>query len=305
MLKLLLLVFTVACVAENLKPIIGIIAQPTDSDDMKYGKSYIAASYVKFIESAGGRVVPIVYDTPEPELKTLFNQINGVLIPGGDADIAGTTLYQTTRYLYNLALQANDNGDYFPIEGHCMGFQLLSLVTTGNYSLLDSFDSENLTLPLNFKTGYTQSRIFGNADQRIIDILASKPVTFNNHHYGVSTATYKNDTKLNSFYRVLSTNVDRKQKEFLSTIEGIKYPIYGLQWHAEKPLFEWNSREVINHSTDAIKAMQFIADFFVSEARKSMHKFLSPEQEYAALIYNYQPKYTASFEDFDQVYYFN
>ncbi len=37
--------------------------------------------------------------------------------------------------------------------------------------------------------------------------------------------------------------------------------MYGIQWHAEKPLFEWYADEVINHTPDAIVAMQYMADF--------------------------------------------
>nr|CAB3464714.1 unnamed protein product [Digitaria exilis] len=34
--------------------------------------SYIAASYVKFVESAGARVVPLVYDEPEERLLEVY-----------------------------------------------------------------------------------------------------------------------------------------------------------------------------------------------------------------------------------------
>lgn len=40
---------------------LGILSLDCSDYFSKYGKSYIAASYVKFIESAGARVVPIRY----------------------------------------------------------------------------------------------------------------------------------------------------------------------------------------------------------------------------------------------------
>eukprot|EP00073_Rattus_norvegicus_P023865 XP_006237991.1 PREDICTED: gamma-glutamyl hydrolase-like [Rattus norvegicus] len=43
------------------RPIIGIIMQECYGNMTKLGRFYIAASYVKFIESAGARVVPIRY----------------------------------------------------------------------------------------------------------------------------------------------------------------------------------------------------------------------------------------------------
>lgn len=42
---------------------LGILAQENlDDDTHAQGSSYIAASYVKHLESAGARVVPILYD---------------------------------------------------------------------------------------------------------------------------------------------------------------------------------------------------------------------------------------------------
>jgi hypothetical protein len=42
--------------------------------------AYIAASYVKYLESAGARVVPIFYDSPLETLTTMFSQVNGILV---------------------------------------------------------------------------------------------------------------------------------------------------------------------------------------------------------------------------------
>lgn len=40
-------------------PVIGIYTQSTDEDDIDHFESYIAASYVKFVEMSGAQVVPI------------------------------------------------------------------------------------------------------------------------------------------------------------------------------------------------------------------------------------------------------
>ena len=45
----------------NDRPIIGIVAMTKKSiyEDLHFQKNYIAASYVKYIESMGARVVPV------------------------------------------------------------------------------------------------------------------------------------------------------------------------------------------------------------------------------------------------------
>jgi len=290
----------------NLNPIIGILTQPTSGSETKYGRSMIAASYVKFIESAGARVVPVFHSQTQEELKAVFQNINGLLFPGGGADLDHTKLYDSAAYLYNLALQANDNGDYFPIQGHCMGFELLNLITSQNTSLLTRFNAENISLPLMFYPNYKNTRLFGNAPQTILDIFTKQAVTMNNHQYGVGPASYPAGSRLGDFYTTIAHNLDRDGKDFVSVVEGKKYPIYALQWHAEKPLFEWNDWEGINHSTDAVQAMLYMNTFFVSEARKSLHAFPDINAQLKALIYNYAPIYTGLDEtsDYVQSYFF-
>ena len=47
----------------NQQPVIGILAQPLNENSLP-GTNYITASYVKFVEMFGGRVVPILPKKP-------------------------------------------------------------------------------------------------------------------------------------------------------------------------------------------------------------------------------------------------
>lgn len=53
----------------NLRPLIGVVSQ--GGDPAPKGSSYIAASYVKFIEAAGARAVPILHDMTRDEVSLL------------------------------------------------------------------------------------------------------------------------------------------------------------------------------------------------------------------------------------------
>ena len=54
---------------------------------------YIAASYVKWLEAAGARAVPILYTDSNETIHGKLSAVNGVLLPGGDSDISpGTSL---------------------------------------------------------------------------------------------------------------------------------------------------------------------------------------------------------------------
>lgn len=291
---------------QNLRPIVGILTQPIDSSfDPSLGTQYMPASYVKFVESAGAQVVPVFYNSTTEELQEVFNSINGILFPGGSSDLDYTPLYYAGKFFLDASVNAwNTNKDYFPVFGHCQGFELISYVMSQNITVLTGVNAENYSIPLNFTTNLPTSRWLGQAPSNIVEILATQPVTLNNHVWALSPESYQNNEYLSKLFRVISTNLDRNGREFISTFEAFDYPIYGIQWHAEKPLFEWNLSENINHSPDAIEAMQYFSNFIGSEARKSMHTYSSYATEVSSLIYNWSPTYTALMgSDFEQCYF--
>ncbi|XP_055876912.1 gamma-glutamyl hydrolase A-like isoform X2 [Biomphalaria glabrata] len=270
----------------NDRPIIGILAQDTNSP---YGKTYISATYVKFMEQAGARVVPIRGGQPLEYYGQMVNYTNGILIPGGSVNLNTSLLGRSARIIYDLVIQANDRGDYYPLWGTCMGFQVLCFLTQGE-NLLKGTDSNNASWPLNFTSGFRKSRMFGYAPEEIIQILAQQPVTQNEHSYSILLPDFEN-SKLSKFFSKLSTNLDRKGKEFISTVEAKNYPIYGVQWHPEKNNFNWNPNYVINHNRDAVKVSQYMSDFFVNESRKNLHKFPTVHDEAVNMIQNFKRVY--------------
>lgn len=232
-------------------------------------------------------------------------QLTHVYLGGSDLE-SYTKLYKSGKFLYDLALEANKKGDYFPIMGHCMGFQFLSLMTSEDDDLLTRFDSDDISMPLIFTNEAKNSRLFGNISTQLLDIYRFQNVTMNNHNWGVSIEDWVSHKKLTDFYRVLSTNKDRKGKSFISTIEAKNnIPIYGLQWHPEKVMFEWLDPSDIDHSFDSVIANQYTANFFVNECRKNYHTFRSSAEEEKQLIYQYDPVYTYKVEpSFQQAYFF-
>lgn len=298
---LLVGLLTICQAKSNDMPIIGVFSQPTSSKEGTCGGDclYIASSYVKYLEAAGARVVPINYYASKSELDAVFKGINGVFFTGGSAGFPSSA-----QYMFDKVVAANDAGDFFPMWGTCMGFQWLLMCAARSSSILDppsgQMDSYNLSIALDFTSSAASSRLFANAG-KVFDILGTENVTMNNHHYGIYPDHFAKTSSLSSFYSMLSTNKDRKGVEFVSTIEAFKYPIYGSQWHPEKNTFEFGKtdgipNEAINHSPNAIEIAQYTANFFVNQARGNFHAFATPEEEDAALIYNYaQAKTTGSF----------
>lgn len=90
------------------------------------------------------------------------------------------------RHIYDIAMQMNDNGNYFPLWGTCLGLELLTYLSANGVEHRADCKSENQGLPLEFKDDFKSSRMFRNAPTSIINILKNEPVTANFHSYCVT-----------------------------------------------------------------------------------------------------------------------
>ena len=128
-------------------PVIGIFTQTNDAKT-----TYIAASYVKFIEMSGAQVVPIYSFSPTTQVLSLLSKINGVLFPGGTMDLNIKNLWtQNAEAIFNYAKQQNDQGNKFPIFATCLGIQLVSYLTSNyNNNIISRVHGDDaIVLPIN------------------------------------------------------------------------------------------------------------------------------------------------------------
>lgn len=295
----------------NLRPLIGVVSQV--GAPAPKGHSYIASSYVKMVESAGARVVPIFCDMSPEEVERRFKAVNGILIPGGSQDLRpGQPFFDTVSQLVQLAVEANDKGNYFPVHGTCLGFETLAIIASGNHSILSEFDSENLPSPLFLTDTATsgKSRFFSALPEQVVQHLQTRPYAMENHAHGLAWTAVEENPRLKDFFDVLSLSVDRAGAVYVSTVEAHRYPITGTQWHPEKNAFEWTPDKDIPHHPDAIEITQEVANFIVGEARRNFHAPSSQEEEEDLLIYNWAPSYTGKHRykgeevDFVESYFF-
>jgi gamma-glutamyl hydrolase len=80
-------------------------------------------------------------------------------------------------------LQANDQGDYFPVVGICMGFQLLHILAADDYDILTHsvFKSESIMMPLMFTRDAVHSRLLASAPY-VCEVFGSQS-TFNRNGF--------------------------------------------------------------------------------------------------------------------------
>ncbi|OQR71829.1 gamma-glutamyl hydrolase A-like [Tropilaelaps mercedesae] len=87
--------------------------------------SFIAASYVKWVEGAGARVLAIFLNKTEAYYNEVLNLVNGILFPGGAVHIDRDTGYGLPgRLLYKKVLERNQK-EFLPLWGTCSGMELI------------------------------------------------------------------------------------------------------------------------------------------------------------------------------------
>ena len=151
--------------------------------------------------------MPIFYNETDDYLERMFQSVNGVLFPGGGQQLDGSKLLSTTQFFVKRAAQAYAQGDYFPVFGHCQGFELLLMAITGKMiescfstpcrtpisSVLlvglpeakcmvrnEEYAAENISLPISFTMPIEETTWLKDLPQRAQTTLTMKNSTINN-----------------------------------------------------------------------------------------------------------------------------
>lgn len=292
----------------NPRPVIGVLYQPMEPSLEPLCAtctSYLVASYVRWLQGAGARVALLDYAMAPSELNSSFSQLSGLLFTGGHCGYHNTSYGNAGVELLKLAVQAGD----FPVWGICQGFQQLAQFSTGfeDPSILHETGNatDGVALPLNLTADGSTSRMLVGAPPDVISTLTTAPVTMNLHHYSVLVNESRLHPQLASFWRYIATNSVDGGAEFVSLMEGKTHPFYASQFHPEKNAGEfdqpWENYPRIDpavvHGAPAVKAMQYLVDFFVGETRKSPHRWVNSTPE-CLISYKVAPYYTQQTGDF-------
>ncbi|ERM98344.1 hypothetical protein AMTR_s00170p00050820, partial [Amborella trichopoda] len=274
------------------QPVIGILTHPGDgaSGRLMNGShvSYIAASYVKFCEAAGARVIPLIYNERREVLLEKLNLVNGMLLTGGWCKRG--LYYDTVEMIFKHVLERNDAGDHFPLVAICLNFELISIIVSQDRSIFERYSALDLPSTLQFKQNIElNNTVFRRFSSELLKKVSTECLIMQSHRFGVSPETFESNHALSNFFKILTTCADKNGKVYVSTTQAYRYPIFGFQWHPEKNAFEWGLPN-IPHSEDAVQVTQHVANFFISEARKSSNR-PPTTRVLDNLIYNHSPTY--------------
>jgi gamma-glutamyl hydrolase len=162
------------------------------------------------------------------------------------------------------------NNTTFPIFATCQGFQLLHVLLMYKDDL-GNFDSLNKRSTVNIDTKQPY-KLFSYITPEEITQLGEIASVAEFHQFGISQDHYNRYPQLGKFFRRLATAVDRGGKEYIAVVEGITYPVYGVQFHPEKIVYDRIPKDDIPLNWLAIKFSQSLGNWFVNDARSNDHQ---------------------------------
>lgn len=163
--------------------------------------------------------------------------------------------------ILKYAKEQNDAGNPFPVFGTCLGFQLLSYLTSGyNSSILTRVNGDEAIIHPLFllNDGYLFST-FTSAQRA--KLTQGAGLMYFNHLWAVSTDTYNTNVNLKNFWNLIATATSPRNERFVAYFEAKKYPFYGVQFHPEKNPFEW--KVYADRSIEGVEVVQIMSNRFV------------------------------------------
>ena len=326
----------VSIVYGNDEPLIGILTLPC-SDEEYYcnfttpthpeATTYLPASYVKWLESGGARIIPIQSDDSFENINKLLPKLNGVLITGGAASFELDSFwYKNLNNILNqlrLFNKNNQNKQSIPLWATCLGFEAIQCLTAETTEIKISRNSEDKALPILFRGDvYDTSIMFNNSffdknyTSLIYNKLSKENLTMNFHQYGISPSAYNGSWPyLANNFTILGESIDEYGFRFVSLIQSINDGVngdlywFGSQFHPEKPqyIFDKNNGDNnIVHNVDGIMVNQYFTTFFVNECRLRNNNEMDTDEYKERVIYNDMPYFLYNgTRSYEQVYLFS
>lgn len=79
--------------------------------------------------------------------------VNFTIYNNGTVNNATKGFVKSGLFLLNLAKEANDKGDFFPVWGTCLGFEFMLYAAAGTPEVLSSCKANNQVDKLRFQSG--------------------------------------------------------------------------------------------------------------------------------------------------------
>lgn len=277
-------------------PVIGILSTPL-STSVDY-KSVIKVHYPEFVQDAGAKAIPILWDIDEERFLILLESVNGVLLQSDGALLweenkdTGVRVYSAYQkrinQLVNFVIEKKKQGVHFPLWVVCQGFEAVTISLTEDLFVLDTYVHAKKFTALHFTDDAYHSTMFQHFFKESFDSLQNYPALEYWSEYGVNISAPVLYPVLDpSRWVVTGTSKDINGKDFLSAMESKEYPIFMYMFSPEKILYQARHDPASKHLSSVVLAVKLMAKSFITEAKKNENRFEERQLLKALLIENF------------------
>ncbi len=284
------------------RPIFGVLADPIKSTFSvklkREAKAYIPTTHVKFLESAGARVVPISYDLPENELLSLLGKLNGVYIPGENREVMENEQYhKTVKAILTFQQKQYVDEHLFPVAVMNYGLSSALLAFVGHkqdFFLQELKEYSKGNNRIQMLEDPKDSFIFDKYDKDDLDFLLDKCEFYTRIEKGLKLKNFESTPELvRTFVPVAVFKTDNNDEEnnrhdLLAVVEGKKLPLFGFAYSPEVSQFAFGTPKETDRSQHARNHAQYIANFIVEEGQRSKNHFNTLEEQQSHLVNTYE-----------------
>ena len=263
------------------EPVIGILTQPLTaymkSRQRRLYMGYIASSYRKWVEQMGARAVAIPHWASIGEISSIMSQVNRILLPGGatflkKSDGKPSKYTRQVERILAIAYQQAELGGHFPIWGTCLGFEMI-VNTFSNWEVqrvkIKTFNTNKKLVWV--ENNYKNSTFAKTLSTQSKDSISKNAISYFEHYWGIKKQDFEASKKLKDF-RVLAY-YEKDNKQIVAAIQHKSLPIFGVQFHPEKILYEHKKRVKVKFTYESAVASQELSRVMLYEALKNTNKF--------------------------------
>lgn len=233
--------------------------------------SQVDSSYVSWLISGGNDVAFISQWMSDAEIQDILSNTNGLLIPGFSSELEEAMVNSPKeKFVINVlkkVIDMNKKNNYFPVLSICQGSIIVQTYFAQTYNILKKYDGVNGVM----------SKVTALDDRKKIQAL----MMFSRRHFtafttrqstvhfvrtAVDPSFYQSNKNLNLTLRATGYSTDIKGNRYVAMFEAIGLPIYGLQFHPEKVIYD-RKYKFISRSDDSIEVSQKFLDFLTLTAR--------------------------------------
>ncbi len=193
----------------------------------------------------------------------------------GKMKLVWSEFTKTAKMIMEEAMALNDRGVHFPVFGICLGFEAMVAVAADDLEIVEKCEKcLGYNANVEFKDT-TNSRFLSALPEELRNFLRDQKCTRNYHSYKVDPEKFAQNPRLTAVYRVVGLSPASDESfNFVSIIEGRRYPFYGVQFHPELGARTYFSLDAVGFPdlNKTARVAQAMMNFIREEASKNENR---------------------------------